>query len=343
MSAIYQTLKKLGSSGESDLSGTVPVAGEGNDSLRRRYFSPKSLMVVSGFVLTGFLALFICHWLDASTLPIACDTTHIAPDAQTEYDHRIRSKKVFRVSLEKTDPAGAYSEAGYTSPIGGEGMATSRRLWSRDAKLEGLSTAYAVTFKGQSLPASGTSNLPDAGGEGDGENLPEGYSVPEETSSSEPAPVQEEDPETNIEKGNDKTALEDSPVGETGKADGVSVTERSDVLTVISRIESAISAGDMNRAKTGIAELAQMKGNKDIYVLKVTAFVHMRKGDMDQASRLLSEVLARKPNDVEAGINMAVVEITSGEPAKARERLLRLREVYPSHEGIGKLVRRLGG
>jgi len=114
------------------------------------------------------------------------------------------------------------------------------------------------------------------------------------------------------------------------------------VMHLVSKIEKAMAAKEMSRAKVFIDELAALKGEHDIYVLKLMAFWHMDQGDFDKAFNPLAEALDKHPDDLEAGINMAIVEIREKQFGKAKERLLGLRDIYPVSTMVGRLLEKLG-
>ncbi|MBW2602193.1 MAG: tetratricopeptide repeat protein, partial [Deltaproteobacteria bacterium] len=53
-------------------------------------------------------------------------------------------------------------------------------------------------------------------------------------------------------------------------------------------------------------------------------------------------VLAQEQNDLEAGINMAIVEIKTHRLDKARKRLAKLREIYPANTIIEDIIQKMG-
>jgi cytochrome c-type biogenesis protein CcmH/NrfG len=67
----------------------------------------------------------------------------------------------------------------------------------------------------------------------------------------------------------------------------------------------------------------------------------MRKDKYQSAAVLLREVLRKNENDLEAGINMAIVEIKTGQIPEAINRLATLREIYPEDALIPELIQKL--
>ncbi len=114
------------------------------------------------------------------------------------------------------------------------------------------------------------------------------------------------------------------------------------VMHLVSKIEKAIASKEMSQARVFIDELAALKGEHDVYVLKLMAFWYMDQGDFNKAFNPLAEVLDKHPDDLEAGINMAIVEIGEKQFGKAKERLVGLRDLYPASAMVGRLLQKIG-
>jgi len=99
----------------------------------------------------------------------------------------------------------------------------------------------------------------------------------------------------------------------------------------------------MEDAKTLIDRLTQFKGEESPYLLKLRAVWHMREGDYASAAFLLTSVLEKEKDDLEAGINMAIIEIKTHRMDEARKRLAALREIYQANTLIAELIRETGG
>jgi hypothetical protein len=121
-----------------------------------------------------------------------------------------------------------------------------------------------------------------------------------------------------------------------------SVRETRNINRLVSKIEESMTKGHMDDAKAHIDELARLKGEQDSYVLKLRAFWHMCQGDFEAPASLLTAVLAKEQDDLEAGINMAIVEIKTDRLDKARKRLEKLREIYPANSFIEELIQKMG-
>ncbi len=124
------------------------------------------------------------------------------------------------------------------------------------------------------------------------------------------------------------------------------IKKRVEILKLVSQIEKSMgsdaTAGPDGHIETLIERLASIKGDDQAYILKMKAYVQLRNKAYGAAAGYLEKVLDQNADDVEAGINMAIIEIYSGQVAAARKRLGRLREIYPENVHITKIVAKLG-
>jgi hypothetical protein len=123
----------------------------------------------------------------------------------------------------------------------------------------------------------------------------------------------------------------------------VNLEKAARVGRMVSKIEESMTAGDMDHAKVLIDQLADLKGEESPYLLKLRAVWHMRQRDYTSAASLLTRVLEKQEDDLEAGINMAIIELQTHRGEEARERLARLRELYQANTVIPELIRETGG
>jgi len=78
-------------------------------------------------------------------------------------------------------------------------------------------------------------------------------------------------------------------------------------------------------------------------VLKLRAFWEIKEGNLERAATLLRRVLARNPRDLEAGLNMAIIEIKRGKLKQARKRLMLLHNIYEDNSQISELLIKIKG
>lgn len=119
------------------------------------------------------------------------------------------------------------------------------------------------------------------------------------------------------------------------------VEKSARIASLVAKIRRSIDTRRSDQLEDLIDELALLKGKENSYVLKLRAFLCMRKDDYESAALLLHDVLRKDENDLEAGINMAIVEIKTSQIPKAIKRLAKLREIYPEDTLIPELIQKL--
>jgi tetratricopeptide (TPR) repeat protein len=114
------------------------------------------------------------------------------------------------------------------------------------------------------------------------------------------------------------------------------------IARLVRQIEMALAgsteAGDPSAL---LDQLARLKGEHHPYVAKLRAYYNFQRGNMALAQTDLHKVIAAHPDDLEAGINLAIIEIQDQQYDKAMARLKALRQVYPENERIADLIKRL--
>ena len=113
------------------------------------------------------------------------------------------------------------------------------------------------------------------------------------------------------------------------------------ISRLVDRIHKSIKVGNVSQTEKYLRELELLKGKDNHYVLKLRAFWCLNRQDNESAKKLLKKVLDTNERDLEAGINMAVIEIKTNEFQKAGERLKRLKEIYPENTAISELIDKL--
>jgi hypothetical protein len=121
----------------------------------------------------------------------------------------------------------------------------------------------------------------------------------------------------------------------------VRASRHLEISRLAHRIHSAIQADDAKLTSRLIGQLSKLKGPQNNFVLKLKAYALIRQNRFDDARKLLSHVLSRRAGDLEAGLNMAVVDIKTGRYQSARQRLLHLQGLYPEEANIAYYLRQL--
>jgi Flp pilus assembly protein TadD len=113
------------------------------------------------------------------------------------------------------------------------------------------------------------------------------------------------------------------------------------VTKIANQMRAAVQAGDVDQSNAFLAQLEKIKGKNNPFVKKLEAYLHIRQGSLEKARAVLSSILATAPDDLEAGLNMAVIDIRSGHHDEARQRLVHLLDQYPEEDQIIGYLRQL--
>ncbi len=113
------------------------------------------------------------------------------------------------------------------------------------------------------------------------------------------------------------------------------------ISRLVDRIHKHIKIGNISLTEKYLRELETLKGKDNIFVLKLRSFWSLNQKDYESADKLLKKVLNTNRNDLEAGINMAIVEIKTERFQQAEERLKGLRVIYPENTVILELIEKL--
>ncbi|MFZ0447944.1 MAG: tetratricopeptide repeat protein, partial [Desulfatiglandaceae bacterium] len=106
----------------------------------------------------------------------------------------------------------------------------------------------------------------------------------------------------------------------------VSDMDRSaEVSRLVARIQEGMRGGDKAMVVDLLGKLESIKGPGNDYVMRLRAFWFLKQGKYDAARRLLKALLEKDDNDIEAGVNMAILDIKTNHVQMARKRLLRMR------------------
>ncbi len=113
------------------------------------------------------------------------------------------------------------------------------------------------------------------------------------------------------------------------------------IASLVAKVQRSIRTWSSDQIRDLIDQLESLKGEDNSYILKLRAFWHLRQDDYKLAASFLKKVLSKNENDLEAGINMAILEIKTNSLIEAGKRLARLREIYPENTLIPELIQKL--
>ena len=113
------------------------------------------------------------------------------------------------------------------------------------------------------------------------------------------------------------------------------------ISRLIEQIHTSMQEMDHSKTEALLKQLASLKGPDSGYVLKLKSYWLLQQAQYKSAMSLLQKVLERNENDLEAGINMAIIEIKTDRLQQAGKRLSRLRENYPEDARIAEILNKL--
>jgi hypothetical protein len=182
-------------------------------------------------------------------------------------------------------------------------------------------------------------------------------SLRKETSPAVAPSIQKEQPLSTVSAGsssesnsavkpkNDKTdkslTAQFSVIPEEEKLFRTNLEKNSKNARLIAELQWEMGQNNVERTEQLFAELTRLKGANDSFVLKLKAFWHIREQEYGLAKDLLKEVLISNEIDLNAGINMAVIEIKTSQTQKAYQRLVKLQNIYPENNRIAELIQNL--
>lgn len=119
------------------------------------------------------------------------------------------------------------------------------------------------------------------------------------------------------------------------------VNRSSETNRLVNKIRSCMATADCRQIDHLFDQLQSWKGANDPYVLKLKGYWYLQQEQFESAAGLLQKVLVQDENDLEAGVNMAIAEIRLNRWQQAKQRLARLREVYPDNAKLAEVWQQL--
>jgi hypothetical protein len=146
----------------------------------------------------------------------------------------------------------------------------------------------------------------------------------------------------NKTKPNDKLSTsQNSATYDVKKVFFANAKKNADIAHLVADIRMEMEHGDKVRIKKLFDELVMIKGQDNSYVLKLKAVWHIRNQEYKEAEDLLRAVLSKNDLDLEAGLNMAIVEIKTRNEQNAYRRLEKLQQKYPDDIRLAEILRNL--
>ena len=147
--------------------------------------------------------------------------------------------------------------------------------------------------------------------------------------------------EIQTEKTGKPSSAEVSPVPDVEKIFLANVKKNAKIARLVADIRWEMGHGDKKRTEKLLDELVLIKGQNNSYALKLKAVCHIRNQEYERAADLLKIILTKNERDLEAGINMAIVEINTKQEKNAYRRLEKLQKIYPENIRLAEIMQSL--
>lgn len=159
-----------------------------------------------------------------------------------------------------------------------------------------------------------------------------------ESAGKEPAPIEVTPEEEAAAVGKRQKVAE---VEETVVPPDVQESKEREIGRVVADLRLAMGRKDAKGVDQLFGQLGKIKsgGDTDPFILNMRAFWEISNGQYETAGALLKMVLERRKDDLEAGLNMAIVEMRTNRMVAARERLFALLRLYPGDARPGEMLR----
>lgn len=110
-----------------------------------------------------------------------------------------------------------------------------------------------------------------------------------------------------------------------------------DIGDGLTRFNSLVGRGDFSAAEALLEDL-RSRGLNDLALSRMSGFLALRAGKLDDAREAYERVLAQFPNDREASLNLSLVDLRQGFTGEAELRLRRIAELRPDDAQVRNLL-----
>lgn len=111
-----------------------------------------------------------------------------------------------------------------------------------------------------------------------------------------------------------------------------------DISFLVTQIKSAIHMSDFQRAEELLIQLEQHTSDGNILLLKLRGYALLTQQHNKQARDVYQSLLRQDPDNLEANLNMSLLEIRLGKSDQALVRLNRLQSLYPDSSEVAKYL-----
>lgn len=117
----------------------------------------------------------------------------------------------------------------------------------------------------------------------------------------------------------------------------------AEVQQLVNQLQQAMVRKDPTVVEP-LLDLLELRAGKDVAIsLKMRAYWLLQQNNNRAAASLYQRLLTVQPNDAQANLNMALIELRNGERDKAQARVARLVNLYPDSTRVRRFQQQLGG
>lgn len=113
------------------------------------------------------------------------------------------------------------------------------------------------------------------------------------------------------------------------------------VSEMVSELRKSMAQNDGDKVNAWLDTLTKIKKPDDPYLLNMRAYWHMTRQEYREAEIYLNQVLLGNATDLEAGLNLAIVEADTNRREKAQQRLHALSQHYPNESRLQYILNNL--
>lgn len=111
----------------------------------------------------------------------------------------------------------------------------------------------------------------------------------------------------------------------------------------IEAFSDAQRKGDVDAAAQAVDRLRSLLPQDSVALVRRAAWVEQMRGNREMARRLLGQVMAKLPDDLNANMNLALVDAQDGRIKEATTRLRKLKLIHPDAIELDALLAELEG
>ncbi len=110
---------------------------------------------------------------------------------------------------------------------------------------------------------------------------------------------------------------------------------------LVNNLQMYMEENNQAKVESLLGDLQKSSGENSLVYLRMHAYWSSLQKDDDSAVRMYKKILFQKPNDLQAGTNLALIEARQDNIVDAIERLKALQKNYPSDKNIQNYIKRI--